>query len=177
MPLALALATDALGREAILLAANVGGDSDSVASIAGGILAPCILARVNQQWCDVVESVNGHGLAAIAVELTGFDIDVEFHGLRSQWLAADHAANNNERQRKPILRRDKDKGRRRLVCSGFRSSACVVLLGVFLSAQDDRARRAPPDEPAVTVRGQTYATVDPGSNMGTEGIERSRFSP
>jgi hypothetical protein len=29
-------------------------------------------AFVNQQWYEVVETVNGHDLATIAVELTGF---------------------------------------------------------------------------------------------------------
>ena len=39
VPLALGLATTMQSaEEAILLAANIGGDSDSVASIAGGIL-------------------------------------------------------------------------------------------------------------------------------------------
>jgi ADP-ribosylglycohydrolase len=70
VPLALAFATLMHSVEdAILLAANVGGDSDSVASIAGGILGAMYPRTVNQQWCEVVESVNGHDLAAIASEL------------------------------------------------------------------------------------------------------------
>jgi ADP-ribosylglycohydrolase len=71
VPLALALATLMQSAEdAILLAANVGGDSDSVASIAGGILGALYPTTVNQQWCAVVERVNGHNLATLAGELT-----------------------------------------------------------------------------------------------------------
>lgn len=70
VPLALGLATlMSSAEEAILLAANVGGDSDSVASIAGGILGASHPRTVNQQWYDTVERVNGHGLSAIASEL------------------------------------------------------------------------------------------------------------
>jgi ADP-ribosylglycohydrolase len=56
--------------DAILLAANVGGDSDSVASIAGGILGAMSPTTLNHDWCDAVERLNGHDLAALAVELT-----------------------------------------------------------------------------------------------------------
>jgi ADP-ribosylglycohydrolase len=71
VPLALALATILQSAEdAILLAVNVGGDADSVASIAGGILGAMYPATVNQQWCEVVESVNGHDVAGVARELT-----------------------------------------------------------------------------------------------------------
>jgi ADP-ribosylglycohydrolase len=55
--------------DAILLAANVGGDSDSVASIAGGILGAMYPATVSQEWSAVVERVNRHDLAAVACEL------------------------------------------------------------------------------------------------------------
>jgi len=72
VPLALALATLMRSAEdAILLAANIGGDSDSVASIAGGILGAMYPGTVNRQWYEVVERVNGHDLMAIARELTG----------------------------------------------------------------------------------------------------------
>jgi len=67
VPLALALATLMESAEdAILLAANVGGDTDSVASIAGGILGAMYPATVNHRWCEVVESINRHELAAVA---------------------------------------------------------------------------------------------------------------
>jgi ADP-ribosylglycohydrolase len=69
-PLAIALAT-VMGsaEEAILLAANVGGDSDSVASIAGAILGARCPETVNEDWCAVVERVNDHRLAALAEKL------------------------------------------------------------------------------------------------------------
>jgi ADP-ribosylglycohydrolase len=71
VPLALGLATLMQSAEdAILLAANVGGDSDSVASIAGGILGARYPATVNQQWYEVVERINRHDLAGLARELT-----------------------------------------------------------------------------------------------------------
>jgi len=48
VPLALCLATlMGSAEEAILMAVNVGGDSDSVASIAGGVLGAASLMRVN----------------------------------------------------------------------------------------------------------------------------------
>jgi ADP-ribosylglycohydrolase len=67
VPLALALATTMeSAEEAILLAANIGGDSDSVASIAAGILGARYPSTVNTSWCEVVEQVNGHDLGATA---------------------------------------------------------------------------------------------------------------
>jgi ADP-ribosylglycohydrolase len=70
VPLALALATTMDSAEdAILLAANVGGDSDSVASIAGGILGAMYPRTVNDDWHEIVESVNNHQLVAIAGQL------------------------------------------------------------------------------------------------------------
>ena len=70
VPLALGLATLSQSAEdAILVAANIGGDSDSVASIAGGILGAMYPATVKQQWCAVVERINRHCLAAVAHEL------------------------------------------------------------------------------------------------------------
>jgi ADP-ribosylglycohydrolase len=53
-------------QEAILLAANVGGDSDSVASIAGGILGAMYPSTVNHDWYTVVEVINEHDLMSIA---------------------------------------------------------------------------------------------------------------
>lgn len=70
VPLALGLATVMQSAEdAILLATNIGGDSDSVASIAGGILGAMYPNTVNRQWYEVVETVNNHGLVAVANEL------------------------------------------------------------------------------------------------------------
>ena len=71
VPLALGLATLLQSAdEAILLATNVGGDSDSVASIAGGILGAMYPRSVNEHWLEVVERINGHNLVPIAHELT-----------------------------------------------------------------------------------------------------------
>ena len=70
MPLALGLATVVQSaEEAILLAANIGGDSDSVASIAGGILGAMYPDRINEQWYAGVEAINGHGLIVISEAL------------------------------------------------------------------------------------------------------------
>ena len=70
VPLALGLATVLQSaEEAILLSANVGGDSDSVASIAGAILGAMDPETVNQQWYEIVEGVNAHNLVALAEEL------------------------------------------------------------------------------------------------------------
>ena len=66
VPLALGLATlmDS-AEQAILLAANVGGDGDSVASIAGAILGSRCPDTVNQAWYDTVEIVNRHDLLTL----------------------------------------------------------------------------------------------------------------
>ena len=70
VPLALGLATVMRSaEEAILLATNVGGDSDSVASIAGGILGAMYPDTVNEEWYQTVESVNQHDLVRIAAGL------------------------------------------------------------------------------------------------------------
>ena len=71
VPLALALATTTDSAEqAILLAANVGGDSDSVASIAGGIAAARNPDTLPAEWCATVEAVNGHDLGSLARALS-----------------------------------------------------------------------------------------------------------
>jgi ADP-ribosylglycohydrolase len=70
VPLALALATIMDSAEAaILLATNVGGDSDSVASIAGAVLGARCPETVNADWYEVVERVNAHDLLALADDL------------------------------------------------------------------------------------------------------------
>lgn len=72
VPLAIALATVMDSAEAaILLAANIGGDSDSVASIAGGILGARKPETVNAQWLAVVELVNHHDLPALSEDMAG----------------------------------------------------------------------------------------------------------
>ena len=70
VPLALGLGTlMQSAEEAILLAANIGGDSDSVASIAGAILGAMYPTTVDHDWYRVVEVVNDHNLVAIANDL------------------------------------------------------------------------------------------------------------
>jgi ADP-ribosylglycohydrolase len=70
VPLALALATVMQSaEEAILVATNIGGDSDSVASIAGGILGARHPETINDQWYGVVDRVNGHELETLANQL------------------------------------------------------------------------------------------------------------
>ena len=55
---------------AILLSTNVGGDSDSVASIAGAILGATYPESVNEEWYVVVEAVNHHNLMSVAEDLS-----------------------------------------------------------------------------------------------------------
>ena len=70
VPLAIALATTLESAEdAILVAANVGGDSDSVASIAAAILGAMHPHTINRDWCEVVEAINGHDLAGLGQQL------------------------------------------------------------------------------------------------------------
>jgi ADP-ribosylglycohydrolase len=70
VPLALALATVMQSaEEAILVATNIGGDSDSVASIAGGILGARHPETINDQWYRVVDRVNDHKLETLANQL------------------------------------------------------------------------------------------------------------
>jgi ADP-ribosylglycohydrolase len=54
---------DAIGKQ-------TEGLSDSVASIAGGILGARCPETVNDEWCGVVEAVNHHGLSWLATELS-----------------------------------------------------------------------------------------------------------
>jgi ADP-ribosylglycohydrolase len=71
VPLALALGTLMHSAEAaILVAANMGGDSDSVASIAGAVLGARFPESVNHDWHAIVEPVNGHNLVSLARDLT-----------------------------------------------------------------------------------------------------------
>lgn len=71
VPLAIALATVMRSAQsAILLAANVGGDSDSVASIAGTILGARYPESVNEEWYEIVEMVNDHRLMALGEVLS-----------------------------------------------------------------------------------------------------------
>ena len=70
VPLAVALATlTDSARVAILLATNTGGDSDSVASIAGGIAGARNPDSVHPEWSAAVQAVNGHNLVPVAEAL------------------------------------------------------------------------------------------------------------
>lgn len=69
LALALGLVTDS-ATTAILVAANVGGDSDSVASIAGAIAGARCPETVNDEWYAAVETINHHDLGAIADALS-----------------------------------------------------------------------------------------------------------
>jgi ADP-ribosylglycohydrolase len=71
VPLAIALATLMQSAEsAILLATNVGGDSDSVASVAGSILGARCPGSINEDWYEIVEAVNGHHLIRFGEDLS-----------------------------------------------------------------------------------------------------------
>jgi len=70
VPLALSLAAVMDSAEqAILVAANVGGDSDSVTSIAGGVLGARYPETVNHVWYDTVEGLNRHELLTLVGDL------------------------------------------------------------------------------------------------------------
>lgn len=68
--LALVAGTDD-AREAILEAVNQGGDADSIASMAGGILAALDPASLPAEWVAEVERANALDLAPIARGLVG----------------------------------------------------------------------------------------------------------
>jgi len=66
-PLAISLAViTKSAEETILLAANIGGDADSVASIGGAIAGALDPTTINQDWFDVVNSVNDDDLPRVA---------------------------------------------------------------------------------------------------------------
>ena len=72
VPLAISLAVlMESAKDAILLAANIGGDSDSVASIAGGILGARHPETIDAQWYDAVQRVNSLDLETTAAGLSG----------------------------------------------------------------------------------------------------------
>ena len=70
IPLAinLALCTES-AEQTILLAANIGGDADSVASIGGAIAGALHPDTVNEAWFSVVKAVNGDDLLSLAEAL------------------------------------------------------------------------------------------------------------
>jgi ADP-ribosylglycohydrolase len=68
LAISLALITQSAERTA-LVAANVGGDSDSVASIGGAIAGALCPETVNESWFDVISLVNSNDVVALAVDL------------------------------------------------------------------------------------------------------------
>lgn len=70
VPFAIALGTLADSAEdGVLTAANVGGDSDSVAAIAGAILGARYPQSIRADWLAIVESINHHDLVTLASDL------------------------------------------------------------------------------------------------------------
>jgi len=70
VPVAISLALiTGSAEETALLAANIGGDSDSVASIGGAIAGALCPESVNERWFEVVNSVNGDAILEIAASL------------------------------------------------------------------------------------------------------------
>jgi ADP-ribosylglycohydrolase len=70
VPLAISLALVTQSAQQIaLLAANIGGDADSVASIGGAIAGALRPETVNQQWFEVVSLINEDDLLAVATSL------------------------------------------------------------------------------------------------------------
>jgi ADP-ribosylglycohydrolase len=70
VPLAISLAlVTQSAQETALLAANIGGDSDSVASIGGAIAGALYPETVNEEWFDVVSAINKDELLDLAISL------------------------------------------------------------------------------------------------------------
>jgi ADP-ribosylglycohydrolase len=70
VPLAISLAVITRSVEATaLVAANVGGDSDSVASIGGAIAGALCPDSVNAEWFRIVSSVNDDDVVGAARSL------------------------------------------------------------------------------------------------------------
>lgn len=68
LAISLALVTKS-ASETILLATNIGGDTDSVASIGGALAAAMYPQSVNDEWYQAVEHLNKHNLVELAAKL------------------------------------------------------------------------------------------------------------
>lgn len=70
VPLAISLAlVTRSAQETALLAANIGGDSDSIASIGGAIAGALYPETVNEEWFQVVNAINKDELLDLATSL------------------------------------------------------------------------------------------------------------
>jgi ADP-ribosylglycohydrolase len=70
VPLAISLAlVTKSASKTILLATNIGGDTDSVASIGGALAATMYPQSVNDGWYQAVEQLNKHHLVEMAAKL------------------------------------------------------------------------------------------------------------
>src|SRR5207244_6228267 len=70
VPLAISLAlVTQSAQETALFAANIGGDSDSVASIGGAIAGALCPETVNKEWFEVVNAINEDELLGLAPSL------------------------------------------------------------------------------------------------------------
>ncbi len=73
VPLAMSLALiTGSASDTALLAANIGGDADSVASIGGAIAGALCPESVDEQLFDVVRAVNGTEILDLAAALANF---------------------------------------------------------------------------------------------------------
>jgi ADP-ribosylglycohydrolase len=70
VPLAISLAlVTQSASQTILLASNIGGDTDSVASIGGALAAAMYPQSIDDSWYQAVEGVNRHDLVDLATRL------------------------------------------------------------------------------------------------------------
>jgi ADP-ribosylglycohydrolase len=75
LAISLALLTES-AEDTILIAANVGGDADSVASIGGALAAALRPGTVNERWFDVVRSVNEDDITGVAESLAALRMQI-----------------------------------------------------------------------------------------------------
>ena len=75
-PLAIALAlVTRSAQTTALLATNIGGDADSVASIGGAIAGALCPETVNEEWFEVVSAINGDDLVGPATSLAALRLE------------------------------------------------------------------------------------------------------
>ena len=68
LAISLALVTQSV-EKTVLLAANLGGDSDSVASIGGAIAGALRPETINENWFEIVRTINGESLFDLVTPL------------------------------------------------------------------------------------------------------------